>query len=84
MRTDISDVRVGMVGGQPKLRISFGSQRIEVPLTEQVALVLNAGGWLMREYGARAFEEDLGGPNLVSRRLRQLPLGPPEGGRDKA
>ena len=62
------------MGGAPKLRINWEGEAIEVPLTDQVALILQAGGWLMREHSARIFEQDLGGSNLVSRRLRQISL----------
>ncbi len=72
---NIEDVQVGFVDGALKLQITFpGSRVAHIPLSEQVALVLNAGGWMMREHSARVFEQDLGGPNLVSRRIRMIPV----------
>jgi hypothetical protein len=76
--TEIAGVQVGFVKGQQKLEITFSdTQVVHIPLTEQVALVLNAGGWMMREHSARVFEADLGGPNLVSRRIRMIDVNPP-------
>jgi len=70
---NIRDVRVALEDGAPKLCITFDDGRgMQIPLSEQVALVLNAGGWMMREYAARTFEADLQGPNRVSRRLRMM------------
>jgi hypothetical protein len=73
---EIRDVRVAPADGTPKLCITFDDGRtMQIPLSDQVALVLNAGGWMMREHAARIFEADLNGPNLVSRRLRTIEVG---------
>ena len=70
---DIRDAKVAEVDGAAKLCITFDDGRaMHIPLSEQVALVLNAGGWMMREYAARVFEADLQGANPVSRRLRMI------------
>jgi hypothetical protein len=62
--------------GQPaRLRVTFiDDQAMEVPMSDQIALVLNAGGWLAREYIARVFETDLGAANMVSRRIRKIQI----------
>jgi hypothetical protein len=73
---EIRDVRVAPVDGTPKLCITFDDGRaLHIVLSDQVALVLNAGGWMMREHAARVFEADLNGPNPVSRRLRMIDVG---------
>jgi hypothetical protein len=70
---EIEDVRVGFADQAAKLQIRFRSGRtVHIPMSDQVALVLNAGGWMMGEHCARAFEQDLGGSNLVSRRIRMI------------
>ncbi len=70
---DIKDVKVAPIDGAPKLCITFDDGRaMHIPLSDQVALVLNAGGWMMREYAARVFEADLKGANPVSDRLRMI------------
>jgi hypothetical protein len=76
---EIKDVRVAPVDGATKLCITFDDGRaMQIPLSDQVALVLNAGGWMMREYAARVFEADLNSPNPVSRRLRMIDVGAAE------
>jgi hypothetical protein len=76
---DIRDVKVAKVEGTAKLCIAFDDGRaMHIPLSEQVALVLNAGGWMMREYAARTFEAELNGPNVVSRRIRMIDIGTAE------
>jgi hypothetical protein len=73
---DFKAVAVGMVDGQPKLQITFADGKtVHIPLSEQVALVLNAGGWMMREHAARVLEADQGMGNAFSERLRQIPTG---------
>jgi hypothetical protein len=75
---DIVEARVEQVDGSAKLWVAFTDGRaMHIPLSEQVALVLNAGGWMMREYVARVFEADLKSTNLVSRRIRMIDIGPP-------
>ena len=76
---DIEQASVVKRDGALKLRIAFKEGgAIEIPLSDQVAMVLNAGGWMMREHVARTFERDLKSTNLVSRRVRQISLGPIE------
>jgi len=70
---NIGEVQVASVDGTTKLCITFEDGRsMHVPLSDQVALVLNAGGWMMREYAARVFEADLKGSNPVSQRIRMI------------
>ncbi len=75
MSIEIQNVEV-RPGDQPMLIITMSDgETSTIPLHPPVMALLNAGGWLMREYVARSFEADLGGPNLVSRRVRLLNAG---------
>ena len=58
------------------LSIRFaGGEQAQFPLHPPIIAVLNAGGWLMREYLATSFEQDLGGSNPLSRRIRMMDAG---------
>ncbi len=71
---DFKAVGVGLVDGQPKLQVTFADGKtVHIPLSEHVALVLNAGGWMMREHAARVLEAEHGAGNPMSARLRQIP-----------
>ena len=74
---NIRSARVEVADGEVKLWVAFSDGRaIHVPVSAQVAIVLNAGGWMMREHLAKVFEEDLNGVNLVSRRIRAIQVEP--------
>ena len=75
MFDEITDVGVLPTPDGPKLRISFGNRTMEVPMSDQVALVLSAGAWMMRESAARAYDQEWGGENPTSRKLRSMPIG---------
>ena len=64
---EITEVVVTPSSSGPKLRISFGARAMEVPVSEQISLILSAGAWMMREFAARAYEEEWGGDNPTSR-----------------
>lgn len=60
----------------PMLSVTFTTGETNTfPLHPPMIAILNAGGWLMREYVAKVFEDDLGGANLVSRRIRLMQAG---------
>ncbi len=60
----------------PSLQITLSDGEVQtLPLTPPLMWVLNAGGWLMREYIARQLEADIGSSNVVSRRIRQMTAG---------
>ena len=83
MTVQIDSVEV-KPGPEPVLAITMiGGEVAAIPLTPPVMAILNAGGWLMREYVARTFESDLGSTNVISRRVRMINAGekPPEAGR---
>jgi hypothetical protein len=72
---EIAEAQVCNIEGRGKLRLTFvGGGQVDIPMTEQVGMVLNAGGWLAREYIARVFESDLDSANVVSRRIRKIEL----------
>ena len=74
---EITEASVVPTDQGPRLRIAFGRRAIEIPVSDQVALVLSAGAWMMREFAARAYEEEWGGSNPTSRRIRSLPIAVP-------
>ena len=60
----------------PTLHITLSDGEVQtMPLTPPMMWVLNAGGWLMREYIAGQLESDIGSSNVVSRRIRQMAAG---------
>lgn len=72
---EIADVKM-LPGAPPVVAMTLtDGQVLKMPLQPPVIALLNAGGWLMREYVAKVFEEDLGGANMVSRRIRLMNAG---------
>jgi hypothetical protein len=59
-----------------RLMITFADNTtVAIPMSDQVALVLNAGGWMMREYAARLFESQSKGESRIAGVIRQIPVG---------
>jgi hypothetical protein len=66
----------------PMLSITLtNGETSTLPLHPPVVALLNAGAWMMREYAARVFENDLGSANMISRRIRSLDAGSPAEGK---
>jgi hypothetical protein len=74
MTVEIQNVEI-KPGNPPVLVITTNGETSTVPLNAPVMALLNAGGWLMREYVARTFEADLGSTNVISRRIRMMHAG---------